>query len=221
MPNNRAVDNCDLPPGTWVPTDLTMMGFQQLVQGIAMVVPAPVLWLGLVMLVILGAPPWYRSVRARQMRGALRRAARAPSEVDRRRHEEEAFTFAQSNGLLLVNLADTAIKQGQWPLARRALETLDRPQVLARYPGTAADVRRLRGELSRPEAPPRDILSTVVHVEALLAAGVVVRARDELATSLTRFPHHPELLALSARLEAACPTTPSVDSSTSSSVTLT
>jgi hypothetical protein len=188
-----------------------MMGVHQLIAALQALVPAPVVWALVAVAVILAAPSWFRGVRARQIRGALRRAARAPDPTVRGREEEAAYQLAGERDLLWVVVADTAVRQGQWVVARRALEVLELRGKVPR------DIARIRADLGRPPPSTRDVGATIVHVEALLSERLWARAEATLAEAHRRFPNHPELLALSARLESSCPKTPSDASSTTSS----
>ena len=155
--------------------------------------PAWALGLIALLLAILVVPAWIRSVRAKQIRGALRRAVRVTGDA-REREIRAAFDRAGDRPRSLLVLVETGLKMGlpdAWKPALRRLES--RGDLLE-------DTARIRANLERERKESRHPVEIVVRVEELVAHGLDDLAASTLAEGLERFPEDADLLALSRRL---------------------
>ena len=165
-------------------------GLTDLLSTLAQLLPPEVLVPLVVVLAIAAVPLWWRSVRTRQIKGRLRVAARARTEDERHGAIEAAFAMASDKPRLLVALTEQAIRNGQTPVWRRALQALEAT-------GKAElDLAALRRKVQAPPKGPRDPFEAAVRVERLRASGLHVAAREVLDEALSRHPDDPDLLAL-------------------------
>lgn len=169
-------------------------GITDIVSGLAQVVPFPVLVAILAVAAVLAFPLWLNSVRTRQIKGRLRRAARAHDADTRAAEVQAAFDITRGKPRLILSLADQAIRNGQPYAWRRALEELEESGKLE------LDVAALRRRVQPPPKTVRDPLEAVVRVERYLEAGLGVAAQEALEDGLSRHPNHPDLLALRDRM---------------------
>jgi hypothetical protein len=169
-------------------------GLTDLIEPIRHLVPPEILAAALAVLVVIAAPAWWRSVRVRQIKGHLRRAARAHDDATRERELDGAFRLAGGSPRLLVDLAEHAIRAGQHGAWRRAVATLD---ASGRLP---LEVRRLRREVEPPRPALRDADEAAVRARRLLDLGLTVAAREVLDEARARFPEDPDIAQLVAAL---------------------
>jgi hypothetical protein len=174
-----------------------LRGITDLLSVLGQIVPFPVLVGVLVVGALLAIPPWLRSVRTRQIKGALRRAARAHGDDARQVHIDQAFERAGTRPRLLVDLVEQALRNGQRDVVRRGLDALEATGRLE------LEARRLRRKIEPPDPRPRDPLQAIVRVERHLRAGLVVAAREALDPALREHPHDPDLQNLDRRLREA------------------
>lgn len=128
---------------------------------------------------------------------AGRRKLRGMSDMplpERRKAQAEALEIVGEDPDGLIGIADEAIRQNERDYARTVLEKL-------KSTGKKKDhVRRLEHVLEdRTLQLPEQ---TVIAVERMLDAGMLNGARERLAPALKRWPDHPELQALQARIDA-------------------
>ena len=147
--------------------------------------------LGAVALVLL--PPWFESVRSKQIKGAIRRMVRAEPSL-RQSLAERALHLAGTRRIRLLGLVQEAHRYGQHELLENGLK------LLAQSERGRADAQRIRDQYA--PAPPvlRDPLEAVVRVESLLQQGLVVAAREQLDAAVRKFPNDPDLKRLENRV---------------------
>lgn len=149
--------------------------------------------------ILVAIPLWWRSVRVRQIKGALRTSARARTESERTEATERAFRLASGRPRLLVALTEQAIRNGQTFVWRRGLEELEAT-------GRAElDAAALRRKVLAPPKTVRDPLEAIVRIERMRAAGLHVAADEVLAEALASHPEDPELLALREQSPTSTP----------------
>jgi hypothetical protein len=153
-------------------------------------------WIGPIVFVVLLALIWpylQRNLKTDRGRQRIRGLADMPL-PERQKAQDEALQMIGEEPDGLVALADESLRQGDRDYARRVVDRL-------KATGKKKDhVRRLDAllvdrNLQLPE-------QTVIAVERLLDTGLLEPARQRLAPALERWPDHPELLALRARIEA-------------------
>jgi hypothetical protein len=137
---------------------------------------------------------WVRWLRAKQVRGHLRRAFRSANPADRELAIDAAFAVAGDSALRVVGLTEEAARLGLLPAARRGAE---RAAALGAHPN---DLVRLRGMLASERPKARHAVEDVVAVERFLEEGLVERARERLGAALARYPDDADLLALRERV---------------------
>ncbi|MFK7929365.1 MAG: hypothetical protein AB8H79_14315 [Myxococcota bacterium] len=162
--------------------------------GLAQIVPFPVLVGILLVAAALAFPAWLNSVRVRQIKGRLRKAARSHGREQREKWVQDAFKITRDRPRLLYSLADQAIRNGQPYAWRPALDAL------AATGKMELDLAALRRKVLPPPNAPRDPLQTIVRVERLIEAGLTVAAEEALEQGLSRHPANAELLALRDRM---------------------
>ncbi|TVQ86201.1 MAG: hypothetical protein EA397_20430 [Deltaproteobacteria bacterium] len=167
-----------------------MRGLSDLIEPLQQLLPPEVLLplLGLALLV--AAPAWWRSVAVRQIKGHLRRAARAHSEAEREREIEGAFRRAGHHARRLVDLAEHAGRAGLPLVRRRAIEALESS---GRLPLEAARLRRADGP---PPPKVRDMEEVNIRVHLLMERELWAAAEEVLDEAERRFAGDPELAAL-------------------------
>lgn len=169
-------------------------GITDLLSILGQLLPLEVLIPVLVLAGLAALPLWWRSVRAKQIKGQLRRAARARDPEARQAAIEQAFRLTRGRPRLLVALVEHAIRMGQQPVWKRGLEQLEQT-------GKAElDVAALRRKVEAPPSTVRDPLEAVVRIERLHRAGLHVAAREVLDEALARHPNDPELQGLADTL---------------------
>jgi hypothetical protein len=143
---------------------------------------------------VVALPMWLESIRAKQIRGMVRRMVRADP-PERQRLSAEVFRLAGVRARRLVLLAESAVKYDQRSLREAAVAALEASG------GDPRDVQRLREVDRKPEARVVDPLAAAVRVEQLLDDGLVVAAREHLTAARRAFPADAELRALEERLD--------------------
>lgn len=152
---------------------------------------APAVGLALALLL---APFWLRNQHTARARRVWSRARGAGSAAERARIEAEAIGLVEGNPDGLVSLADLAVADGRFEVARGLLARL---RATGRRPVEVARLARtLEGDL------PATALQVVIQVERLLEEGMTEPARALLDRALRRWPEHPELRALTERTDA-------------------
>lgn len=172
-------------------------GITDLIEVLAQLVPTPVLIGILVVAGLAAIPAWVRSVRTRQIKGCLRRAARAHDDTERHAELDAAFARAGDRPRLLVGLIEQAIRNGQPEAWRRGLDAL------AATGRAELDLARLRRKVEPPDDRVRDPLQAIVRVERHLRAGLVVAAEEALEEALADHPDDPDLRELAERVAVA------------------
>lgn len=172
-------------------------GITDILQVLGQLVPTPVLIAIVVVGMALATPAWLRSVRTRQMKGKLRTAARAHSEVEREAAVEAAFRLSGGRPRALVDLAERAMQNGQMDVWKRALAELEATGKLE------LDLIRLRRKTAPPDKRPRDPLQAAVRIDRLIEAGLIVGARETLDALVESHPDSPELYELEVRISRA------------------
>jgi hypothetical protein len=174
-----------------------MGGLFQLVRTLESMLPHQVVVGIVIAVLVLGAPGWYHNVKAKQIRGAVRRYAGAKGEAGRGAVEPEVFALADGNGRRMLVVAEEALRLNQKVLAERAIARLE---ALGTHPKEVAALRKALA----PEAAPAAAhpLEAVIAVRRLLDEGLVERAREQLTLARSRFPDDPDLAALAQRAEA-------------------
>jgi len=142
-------------------------------------------------------PAYLHRMRAKQIKGAMRKLARARGDEQRQRHTEAAFVLAAGRGRRLVVLAEEAMRAGQPLVVKRALAELERTSQCAE------DVARITTKLRGEQRGPSFALEAVVNVEGLLDNGMIRVAQERLDEALRKFPEDPDLQALRPRVAAA------------------
>jgi hypothetical protein len=175
-----------------------MVGLPQVAQLLKALFPPQVAAVVIAVLIVLMAPLWLKQVRVRQVRGAMRTAARAASKAERAAAIEAAFERAQRAPERLSTLAEEAHKLELVHAWERAIDLLEQ------VPGQAAEVRRLRG-LRAPTPRPTYThpLAAASAIRELVEAGMVEEARLRLAEARAKFPTDPDLAELAARVQGA------------------
>lgn len=114
------------------------------------------------------------------------------STAERTKIQEEVLRIVWDSPDGLVAIASEALRLGLTSFARQVVDRL-------RETGQKTDDLRVFQRTLEGDAPvmPEQVL---VQVEAMLESGMVDAARKRLAPALVRWPDHPELLALDARL---------------------
>ncbi len=152
-----------------------------------------ILPLGFLALVALFWPMIHKNIDTDAGRKRLRGMSEMPL-PERKKAQAEALEIVGDDPDGLLAVADEAARAGEKEFARVVLEKL-------KATGKKKDhVRRLESlltdrSLQLPE-------QSVVAVERMIEAGLLEGARDRLAPALERWPDHPELLALKAKLDA-------------------
>lgn len=143
---------------------------------------------------VLALPLWMESIRAKQIRGLVRRMVRADA-AERQRLTGEVLRLAGTTPRRLQLVGESAVKYDQRALRERAIALLEQ------HGGDPRDVQRLREVDRKPPVRVTDPISAAVRVEQLLADGLVVAAREHLEAARRAFPADEELAALEQRLE--------------------
>lgn len=176
-----------------------MRGLSDLIEPLQQLLPPEVLILLLAGALLLAAPSWWRSVKVRQIKGSLRRAARAHDERSRNAEIEAAFRHARGRPRLLVDLAEHASRSGLPLVMRQAVEALEATHKLP------LEVRRLRRE-AEPDRPPiRDMDEVSIRATLKMDRELWTAAAEILDEAAVHYPDHPELERLRAELERRAP----------------
>jgi len=176
-----------------------LRGLTDLIEPLRHLLPTEVLVLLAIALAIVVAPAWWRSVRVRQIKGHVRRAARAHGPAERRDEVDGAFRKVGGSGRLLVDLAEHAHRAGLHDVWQRAVEKLERSGKLP------LESQRLRHKAAPPPRALRDRDEAVVRAELQLSQELWAAARETLDEALARFPDDPDI----ARLDRALRDRPS------------
>lgn len=169
----------------------------QLVKGLAAFVPFPVLVGGIVLAAVLGLPGFLKNIKSRQIRGAIRKVARATTRDTRKVAEDATMAIAATDPHLLLQVAEESLRLNQRGLCERAVKGLEETGELHLH------ARRLRGELS-PKAESHDqAIDALVAVRRLLDGGLTAQGRARLAEARARFPDDADLRDLEGRLATA------------------
>ncbi|MEO0603399.1 MAG: hypothetical protein AAF211_18310 [Myxococcota bacterium] len=169
--------------------------FTDLAGLVGQVVPAWALPFVVAGLALVALPPWLESVRGKQIKGCVRRMVRA-DDRERAALSDRALHLAGARRLRLVGLALEAMRYDQRLLRDEALARLQQ------HPKGRVDAKKLRQRFEKAPVRFSDPLAAQVRVERLLDEGLVVGACEQLTAALRQFPDDPELLRLSAELEA-------------------
>lgn len=171
-----------------------LRGLTDLIEPLRDLLPPEILIALGVVLAVVAIPMWWRSVTVRQIKGHLRRAARAHGERAREASIEAAFKRTGGKPRALVDLAEHARRAGLPRAARRAIDELERT---GRLP---LEVRRLRRETEPADHSLVDPVQAAVRAERMIDLELWTAAHETLAEALDRFPDDPELRALRDRL---------------------
>lgn len=136
-------------------------------------------------------PTILRNIHTGQARREVMRLSLLDADA-RKARIEAIVELLRDNPVGLVSIADEALRRQQAPLARRAMEELqrrgDRPR----------EVQRLREAIEGPL--PRNLELELVTLEQLVASGAHEAARERLRRLERAFPGEPRLAALSQSL---------------------
>ena len=173
-----------------------MRAISDILSSLFLVLPAPVVYGLAVVIGLLLLRPWLKNVRAKQIRGRVRRMVRA-DDAQRDKLAAEAFRTARGNADHLYLLAFEARKRSFPALYQQALDALQ----------AMPEGRRLASQLNEqvaPEkSPTRHPAEWIAIIETMIDNGVYEGARLRLAEALDQHPSHPALLALPKRIDDA------------------
>ncbi|MFT7521266.1 MAG: hypothetical protein ACI9MC_003417 [Kiritimatiellia bacterium] len=174
-------------------------GVTDIIQGLAQILPPEVLAAVLVIALVAAFPAWLHTVRTKQIKAYLRRAARAENDDLRQQLYEKAFAIAKARPRRLAALAELAIEKQLTPVWTRALRELEQT-------GKAElDALRLRRSVSPKRNAARDALELEVRVDSLMADGLFVAAQEIVDHALSNKPNDPKLASLHSLVHAALP----------------
>lgn len=173
-----------------------MRAISDILGSLFLVLPAPIVY-GLAALIgLLLLRPWLRNVRAKQIRGKVRRMVRADDAL-RHRLAEEAFRTARSNADHMYLLAFEARKRSFPALYQRALDALHA------HPKGRPLAAKLTEQVAPERSPTRHPAEWIAIIETMLDNGVYEGARLRLTEALEQHPSHPALLSLPKRIDDA------------------
>lgn len=156
----------------------------------------PQRWMGpavaLVVLILLG-PFILRNIRTGQARKRVGRLNLMDASA-RRAQSDEILDLVEGNADGLVSIADEAIRRGQLPLARLALQRL---MSSGKRP---LDQHRLAEALDG--ATPRDVELELVMIGQMIESAAFELARARLARARRAFPSEARLDEVERRIEA-------------------
>lgn len=148
------------------------------------------------LLAVVALPTFVFSMRARQIRSAVRRVARATTIEARREAEDDAFALTADHPRLLTNLAEEALRLNQRAVFDRVVTRLT---FLGGHDAILASFAKRQGPAKTSNHP----IEAAIAVRRLIEAGLLDRARDRLDEADARFPGDPELAVVRQELTAA------------------
>jgi hypothetical protein len=162
-------------------------GLSDLVNSLFVFLPVELAIAVLLAAALLILPGWIFAIRAKQIKGLIRKRVRASAE-ERDRLANEALALAAGKGNRLVVLARESLRMGQRELWKRAMDEL---QLL---PAHVAEARELTASISRESQPLLHPVEVVMTVQRLLELHMTQAALDRIDEALERFPRDDGLL---------------------------
>lgn len=153
-------------------------------------------WLLIVLalgIAIFAIPRWWHSIRVKQLKADMRKAARSSVGPERDRFIAAALERAGHHPGRLEALFELGWKSQNAKVWKEALHRLERSGA---HPSV---IERLRTKTMRKEEPIRNPLEAAVKIETLLEHGQPQRAMHLLQHALVQFPEHEELVELQSR----------------------
>ena len=148
-----------------------------------------------VVFLIAFAPAWYRGVRAKQLKGRVRKVSLARTQDEKRAAEDAAIADAGGKPRLLLDLAEAAVQLNQQQLADRAVALIEQQGALE------ADVKAFKKRTAAGPPPVREsAFEVAMAAKRMIADGRVDAAKERIEKGLERWPGDPELLAVKALL---------------------